>query len=817
MKRLLYIFLAIVLVSCSDLIEPQGRFDEDCIVLNVFNSPMTKAVDATGEDYERKLVRLDCFFYVKGESDPRCVYYQKVDLLKYAAAEIPLYVDESIINDIFPGSNTECDVFVIANLPEEKTFTENTDATKISALSKMLLDLEEGEYDAKDRNFIMAGSEVVTKGNNNNASGTVPLYRAAAKITVSVRIPAYIDIDGTVSGTGSTVRMTPVLSDDRGNVTLKSAFHHGASKTYLCADYADNQGNTLLQPEDQFITEEKTYKYVSTVSATATEPEKYVYACEVPFYTYARAWKKGAEDAAFITLELPWRNVTSGGTVTPYYYQILVNAAGREFSPNSWYDLIVNVGVLGSTIESVPTVIEDLTYYVLDWTTEPDPEYNGGGDRYENIVMEQYTYLVVPKNRLELSNVSSGSLQVIASHNIGIQMHRFSKEVESLPGTKTDEPAFYVNCGGDKPVVEKLSVSKSNFAIDNLKGTVTFNYEIPENVYSPVYVYATVWLDIDGDGTIDDVEDDSGLNEQNFVEHIVIVQYPAMYIHADKSEPYSIFVNNQQHSNQNTDYKIGNHTLGRIPGVSGSWGTKDSYMYTVAVSSFKSSDEFKAHDGKMYPYIIGDPRQRTSDLELDDNPSSTVATNWVTADAVETDANGNVIKGTDGEIQYEIRTLQHYYPTAQGGDSFRIVSPKFRIVSFHSSGWGNITSKGAAMRCATFQEDGYPAGRWRLPTEAEIMFIIDLQKAGVISDIFYGGSQYFCATEVNNTTRYKISYPQNGTPSWTSGTTGSVRCVYDEWFWGSEREAKKNANWNGTHTSINDDEYLFTWGDKEIW
>jgi hypothetical protein len=42
----------------------------------------------------------------------------------------------------------------------------------------------------------------------------------------------------------------------------------------------------------------------------------------------------------------------------------------------------------------------------------------------------------------------------------------------------------------------------------------------------------------------------------------------------------------------------------------------------------------------------------------------------------------------------------------------------------------------------------------------------------------------------------------------------SVRCVYDEWFWGSAREAKENPD--ADRTPDNGDEYLFTWGDKEI-
>ena len=802
MKKLLYILLAITfaLESCSEQIDVQETVPADCIMLKVFNSPMTKAVtDRSGEEYEKTLKRLDCFFYVKGQTDLPCVYYQKVDVDKVTTAEIPFYVDESVINTIFPGGNTTCDVFVIANLPSG-TFATGMTGTDVATLNKIQLQLGQG-YDAIDKNFLMAGLDVATKGDNNNATGTIPLYRAAAKITVSVSIPAEIIVE---YDKADDVRMTPVLKDDTGAVTFKTAFHNGVTKTYLRDDYSDQ-----IVADDFFYTDKKSYTYVSTTAATADAPEKYLYTCEIPFYSYAREWDKGADNPVYLTLDLPWKNETTGQHQT-YYYQILVNAAGRELRPNAWYDLTVNVGVLGSKVEAEPVLLKNTTYYVLDWTTEPDPEHEAGGDRYEDVDIQKYTYLVVPETRLEINNATSGVLRFDASHKLGIQMNTASKPVEILKGTNTNYGAFYVNCGGTRPTVTSLPITTSNFTIDESKGTLTFNYTIPEEVYSPVYAYATIWLEIDGVAGM-------SVAEEEFSQNITIVQYPPMYITPDESNPYSIWVNNRQ-TNSSTDYSIGSHNLGRNPGHSGNnWDGNPSYMYTVTVTSFKETDTFRAHDGKEYTYIIGDPRQRVSDIELDDNGSADMATNWVTSSAVQTDANGNVVRDANGEIQYTTRSLEYYYPTGYADNAFRIVSPKFKIVSFFSSGWGNITSKGAAMRCATFQEDGYPAGRWRLPTEAEIMFVIDLQDEGVISDIFYGSSQYYSSTVVDDTHSWRITYTA-GNPTWYNGdTNGSVRCVYDEWYWGAEREAKENPDWNGSHTTRGDNEYLFTWGDKKIW
>lgn len=804
MKKLLYTLLAFTfaLASCSEEINMPETVPADCIMLKVFNGPMTKAVtDRSGEEYEKTLKRLDCFFYVKGQTDRPCVYYQKVDVDKVTTAEIPFYVDESVINTIFPGGNTTCDVFVIANLPSG-TFAAGMTGTDVATLNKIQLQLGQG-YDAIDQNFLMAGLDVATKGNNNNATGTIPLYRAAAKITVSVSIPAEITVE---YESADDVRMTPVLKDDTGAVTLKTAFHNGVTKTYLRDDYSDQ-----IVADDFFYTDKKSYTYVSTTAATADAPEKYLYTCEIPFYSYAREWDKGADNPVYLTLDLPWKNETTGQHQT-YYYQILVNAAGRELRPNAWYDLTVNVGVLGSKVEAEPVLLKNTTYYVLDWTTEPDPEHEAGGDRYEDVDIQKYTYLVVPETRLEINNATTGVLRFDASHKLGIQMNTASKDVEILKGSKTTLGAFYVDCSGANPAVKSLQITPTNFNVDEAKGILTYNYTIPDNVYSPVYVYATIWLELDGVNGMSEAESE-------FSQNITIVQYPPMYITPDLSTPFSIYVNNRYHTNNNDAITINGHNLGQAPGASGSWKGEDRYMYTVTVSGFTANDTFLAPDGKRYPYIIGDPRVRTSDIELDDANNYTMANNWANSYAVMTDEMGNVIKNADGEVQYEQRSLGYYYPTASEGNAFQIVSPKFKIVSFHSSGWGNITSKGAEMRCATFQEDGYPAGRWRLPTAAEIMFVIDLQQEKAISDIFYGSSKYYCSSEVNANTRYAIDN-QTNPPSWASRTTGSVRCVYDEWYWGSEREAAKNPNYReGVDNTIQhgNNEYLFTWGDKKIW
>lgn len=828
MKRHFYILFALILalVSCTQELDIQHETPSDCIMLRVSNSPMTKAVAAEGLEYERQLKRLDCFFYVKGQTGSPCVYYEKVDLSEVGDAVIPIYVDEATINTIFPYEDI-CDVFLIANLPNG-TYESGKTGTDIPTLEKTFLNLD-GTYDAVDKPFVMWGEGIAEKGDDNNAAGEIKLYRAAAKVTISINIPAQIKTTlTTVNGDGTTTEtekiLTPILQDADGNLTFKTAFHYGVNKTYLHTDYVDSDGESLLTEDDYFATEKKGYKYVYTIPATGTAPEKYVYICEVPFYTYARAWEKAASDAAYLTLELPWRDEEAESNDT-YYYQILINGAGRTFEPNSWYDLNVNVGVLGSTVESKPTVIEDLTYYILDWTTEPESE-GDSGDRYEDVVIQNYTYLIVPEKRIEINNINKGNMPYDASHKIAWELE-YPTDPDIIAELDEQEriyntnkyAAYYINCGvkrDESPKATALNITKSNFEIIKTGKGLEFKHDIPSNVYSPIYVHLKIWLDIDGDGLMDSGGEN---NEDKFVEYVTFVQYPPIYITPHPTTEYSIYMNGYNYRNggsalsyrasdSGVTYNLG-YTKGTDAGV---------YMYTINVTSFTDDDEF-SYRGNDVKYIIGDPRVRISDTNLN-NDGSNMDLYWEDdaqgvndVYAMELDSNGDYVLDADGKYQYSSgkRALKYYYPTSAEGEAYRVIAPKFRIVSFCSSGGSTITPEGAKMRCAAFQENGYPAGRWRLPTTAEISFIIGLanMNPSAIQPLFYGTNYYYSSTDrVQNNTNVDIqAIPNNNTQ------TGSVRCVYDEWYWGSEQEAMKNP----ANNPADGEEFLFTWGDKQIW
>lgn len=768
-------------------------YGEDYIVLKVSNSAMTMAEGDT--DYERQLNRLDCFFYVKDQTDQPCVYYHKAEVNDLGGATIPFYVNDLVLKEIFP-SGSLCDVFVIANIPGNPTFEAKAQGTDMQSLGERLLDMTAGEYDVIGKPFVMTGGGKVQKNKNSSATATISLARVASKVTMTVKVPKSITVK---NSEGADVTKYPVLEDNEGNVTLKTSFHYGANKGYLSGASLDDPDN------NNFIRTDK-------ISYTRSEDEDdhYVFTCDMPFYTYARSWDKGSSTAAYVTFEMPWgedqdhNGVMDNGFKT-YYYQILVNGKERNFVPNTHYDMTVTVGVLGSTVESLPAELDVWSYHILPWTEESNNDGVGSGDRDENVEIQKFNYLEVPQTYIEMDNVSEVAIRYNASHKIGVKWdtdtsnektENGNRWIEAL-GSTTTLSSFYISNRrvvnnqeiGTPEAVEITNISiKDNFD-DNNKGWLTFNYTLSDGIYSPAYVFITIWLDVDGDGEHD--------TDEILTEDVKIVIYPAIFIVGDNSYDYSIFVNGNYNTNRSSGNNLSYLTIAgeRVGKAAGD--DDNTYMHIITISAFNENNYQFAYNNngiKDTQYIIGDPRVRSSNkLSVPDQNTTTPqqsATGWIKA----TDVNG---------VE---RNLQYYYPTSTEANSYQVIAPKFRIAS-KLGGYSNSSPTGAARRCASYQEHGFPAGRWRLPTTAEVLYIIELQRLGKIQQLFYGGTTYFTATD-----RVATDDSNNYTLNTGIGTSNaSVRCVYDDWYWGSEREAIANSAYN------NYGGYQFTWGDKEIY
>ena len=241
---------------------------------------------------------------------------------------------------------------------------------------------------------------------------------------------------------------------------------------------------------------------------------------------------------------------------------------------------------------------------------------------------------------------------------------------------------------------------------------------------------------------------------------IVVTQYPAMYIEELQSNKYA-FINgtgNKQSQNVSNTYDDANNNLADLTSrdsVNDSGDNKNSHMYRVHVTTVSGLN-----------YTIGDPRL------------------WS-------------VKVVD-----TLNDLgDNYMETAEINED--MIAPVFMVASsvgaFSTS--TPLSYKLSATRCAAYQESGYPAGRWRVPTKAEILFLITLSERGKIPQLFLPDSDlskggYWCSSGVvypltNGTIEYRSfedASRYNNNKNW-------VRCIYDAWDWGNDPDSEHLTTW----------------------
>ena len=146
----------------------------------------------------------------------------------------------------------------------------------------------------------------------------------------------------------------------------------------------------------------------------------------------------------------------------------------------------------------------------------------------------------------------------------------------------------------------------------------------------------------------------------------------------------------------------------------------------------------------------------------------------------------------------EGRTLTYYYPTENSDRTYNMIAPSFRIsTKLSGTEYGGTGLEQARYRCASFQENGFPAGRWRLPTMAEVTFVSQLSANGVFEWQF-GGDYWSAHGGVYVDKKNKTVAPK-------TLSNGLIRCVYDTWYWGDEQVPVVDEEGQFFNS--------FTWGD----
>ncbi len=582
---------------------------------------------------------------------------------------------------------------------------------------------------ATQDSFVMDGEAEVTL-NGTALSGAVDLYRAAAKIVVKANIISSVS--------------------EGGKNWLPST-----SKIKLTYTGSVNGSKISARQTDANAEAEVTYSQETNVfSSFTTETEsdgttKHVGYQATPFYSFPVA---AAANEGSIKMVIPW--TPAGGTEIEYTYQIPVNIALER---NHVYIIEVDVETLGNLDGATLTP----SYTVVNWT--------------ENAItagLSRPKYLVVEETQVVMNNVNSYSIPYASSDAVSAVITSISKPNYTQKTATTT--TIYSNTTGAASVTpgNNINGNKNSFSVsvDATNNVVTLSHTLVNDNTSKSFDYVPYDITV------------RVTNQSGFSEIITIKQYPAVYV-------VNHLNNNGVLDNINNDI-LDNNSYTKASGFGfvmvntlydDRYDYDDASYYGTYGNKWQSVEGFDSSSNNPNMYIVTTTSLDASSAQkylLGDSRSETTQTATQIGFTSITDVNN--------------KTLQKYRATKTDRDDY--LSPKFRISSAYGQlGHNTLSASQAKYRCASYQEDGYPAGRWRLATYAELSYIAMLCAKGALPESLFGSSDYWSATgalEIDT---------DEGTVSKSSSSSAFLRCVYDDWYWGNEQLKNKKE---------------FTWGDE---
>lgn len=781
MKSIFKVMTALLLpllfwTGCGRESIPEAGIPDHCIeiTLSGLNPVLSTKASSRGDDaYNENLVKsVDCFFYPNGATGSNAVFsalgrgadpVAEGDSTVY---KVKIFFTDADAMRMFGDRNSgTCELYVICNAP----LSYDLNHSSVSELKELVV---ENDFTAQtvQGSFVMSADETSTvtlttdANDNRTARGRIKVSRAAAKIQFFLLIPdEFVD--------ESNQMWEPVLDAGIG-ISMSNAVKKGkvdGDYTVQAADYISYGSRALTAlGAGEVVTGHEEYKYT-----------------HVPFYSYPCAWSDLSDYAATVVFRIAWR-IQGEQDYQWKKYQLSPNISTLDLKRNQYYRTFVNVRSLGGADKESLIIIPDCDYEIIPWMNE-------GASAGQGLVpgeLVTYKYLVIDHPEQTINNEPKVYFSYVSSSPIA------SVRINSIK--------YYVNANANPETTQNVNrtVTADSQDISTNAGTITVDKSNPEyvtfqhslnNMYSALTIYATITNE---DGCSQDVE---------------VEQNPSISLYR-KAKSGDVFVNgyfarvanspfgtrftqggNYYYRDPRSTYNNSNAVTMPNPSreygatiyagaTSGSLSTY--YTTEVRISSFNTGNNkyTYTYGGSEHTevYRIGDPRKTTEEV---------YGSSWSLHPYL---YYNNTTQGANEAWQEPLKILT----TSQNAEDQNIVAPKFLVSSsLNAMLTSNLpTFDQAVSRAAVYQETGYPAGRWRIPTEAEMAFIVARQQDGTIPDLYVSGSDYWSGSG------RLMSISNSGTKITMKDGNGdkqSVRFVYDLWYWGDDASTTNVYHPNG--------------------
>lgn len=629
----------------------------------------------------------------------------------------------------------------------------------------------------------------------------------------------YVNPQGLVSGTyeGREYKIGSYFSYNR-NAYIASVDPDGSYTTTILARYQDTDSSKPYYNVDLAgtIVVDNDGKPVFIDGTTYPAFE----VTGTPFYSYPTTWKTSDATAPFIKIIIPWvkynvpdhyRNLAPGTSEynallagaegfpasfslpdyvidgqtyhaqanrlttqaaltsrygEEFYYKISVPAflegetSECALLANKWYMINLDVAVLGSESDDATITIDgsQMGIYVVDWS---NPEGMIGGD------LDGGRYLSTAKDTYIINAIGSLNIPVVSSHTLSIT---------GYGGTGNPTATYWTRSGGATGGSLTYGTSSTGNGF-----SITANTNKSVELAHSLVPFSTTF-------TTSNAKDIAMITYKFRIRHsdnadyfkdITVYQYPSIYVETKSSRGNPFIYNGVVNGSiQGQSNGTGNNNNTFSVGQIGSSGSGDLNFTIISVSSLAGLES-------TYPdWVIGDPRIRLGDAYT--TPAS--GEPYYKDDYSSNQANqANNTRWYRNDLGVASSYFDNYLVSDKSANANNFIAPKFMLASGY--GYNSSANSGSwkmnSERCATYQEDGYPAGRWRVPTEAELIFCATLAAKQLIPSPFINTVNYSAASG-----RY-LYYNSSGnsfTGNIVEVNSGlrSIRCVYDLWYWGDD-------------------------------
>ena len=765
-------------------------------------APEGTKVVGTGTEEKVPLDKLTALASADGNTYSGYVYV----IANYKDATYATALD-AIVNAETPDYSTLTWTY-LQNLPLPATFQSYNIVGGVEIMNEKQ---DQGHRFKPQDSFVMASvpaSFSVTKGTAGSIDA--PLKRLAAKVSLEVHLAKWFvqRNNGAYKYTwySDAPRFQAYLSfaADKGTMNGTPITYENASDFFnyrrfsFVQDNVDEEGT--YTPADGKYAEKEPLKWILKTDPAATQPESdgnYYTADEdlagkivevdgaikyyeyerpaylitgTPFYSYPYDFSGDSGHAPFFKMIVEWTaykestiatETTEGSKGTPevisreFYYKITLPEI-KLLQANKWYKLRVDLATLGSEADEAAIDVASDTYFVTDWSdpTDPDvPEINAG--RYLNVTSpekaedESLLFTMYGSKPLEIPVVSSHAIEVVNVTSSYVNFYTGNTASLTLSTTSATGNNFMIEKAADNSSVTLSHELVTEFSQMQAKdvGIITYTFTIRHT-------------------------GDAG---NTYYKNITVRQIPSLAIEAQRNSDTGPIIQSGHTEEDGYTFENGTRLL-----YDGSTRRNTNFnMYIISVSVLPNSGEFAN-------YSITDPRSESYTA----TPGN----------------KGTTYYSSENSIDGRTRRLQYYYPAGNTEIYDNFIAPKFRIASSFGAS-GTMSRSDGIARCASYQEDGYPAGRWRLPTVAEIKFMAQLTTLNLIprllgSNTGNGFSYYWCNSDGSAVQIANANQSPQSDPTKVERTDNSnVRCVYDEWYWE-----------NTDHATV--DKETFTWGDE---